>query len=78
MCIRDRATGKVLGTITRPNFEFGAPAKQVGPGQYQYTFTAQAPSGFDPTVTTTVAVDGNRDLTSFNLGTSTAPICGTA
>jgi len=68
-----QATGKVLGTITRPDFEIGGPAaKQVGPGQYQYTFVAQAPSGFDPSVTTTVAVDGNRDLTSFNFGTNYA------
>ena len=67
-----QATGKVLGTITRPDFELGSPATQVGPGQYQYTFTAKAPAGFDPTVTNTVGVAGNRDLTSFNLGTNYA------
>ena len=68
-----QATGKVLGTITRPDFEiFAEQPKQVAPGQYQYTFAAKAPSGFDPTVTTTVAVDGNRDLTAFNLGTNYA------
>jgi OmcA/MtrC family decaheme c-type cytochrome len=68
-----QATGKVLGTITRPDFEiFAGTPTQVAPGQYQYTFTAKAPSGFDPTVTTTVAVDGNRDLTAFNLGTNYA------
>jgi OmcA/MtrC family decaheme c-type cytochrome len=67
-----QVTGKVLGTITRPNFELGGTAKSLGSGQYQYTFQAQAPAGFDPTVTTTVAVDGNRDLTSFNLGISYA------
>jgi OmcA/MtrC family decaheme c-type cytochrome len=50
----------------------GGTVTQVGAGQYQYTFAAKAPSGFDPTATTTVAVDGNRDLTSFNLGTSYA------
>jgi OmcA/MtrC family decaheme c-type cytochrome len=66
------ATGKALGTITRPDFELGGTATQVGPGQYQYTFNAQAPSGFDPTVTTTVAVDGNRSLTAFGLGTNYA------
>jgi OmcA/MtrC family decaheme c-type cytochrome len=66
------ATGKALGTITRPNFELGAPATLVGPGQYQYTFTAKAPGGFDATATTTVAVDGNRNLTAFNLGTNYA------
>jgi OmcA/MtrC family decaheme c-type cytochrome len=66
------ATGKVLGTITRPDFELGSPATQVAPGQYQYTFQAKAPAGFDPSVTNTVAVEGNRDLTSFNLGTNYA------
>ncbi len=66
------ATGKVLGTVTRPDFEFGAPPTQVGPGQYQYTFTAKAPAGFDPTLTNTVAVDGNRNLTVFGLGTNYA------
>ena len=66
------ATGKALGTITRPDFELGGTATQVGAGQYQYTFVAKAPSGFDPTVTTTVAVDGNRNLTAFNLGTNYA------
>jgi len=64
------ATGKALGTVTRPDFEIGGPGTSVGPGQYQYTFQAQAPAGFDPTVTTTIAVNGTRDLTSFNLGTS--------
>jgi OmcA/MtrC family decaheme c-type cytochrome len=65
-------TGAVLGTITRPDFELGSPATQVAPGQYTYTFQAVAPAGFDPAVTTTVAVDGNRDLTPFNLPISYA------
>jgi OmcA/MtrC family decaheme c-type cytochrome len=69
----EQATGAVLGTITRPFFELGGgTTAQIGPGQYQYTFAAQAPSGFDPTVTTTVAVAGSRDLTPFDLGTSYA------
>jgi OmcA/MtrC family decaheme c-type cytochrome len=72
-----QATGKVLGTITRPDFELpafggGGTVTALGSGQYKYTFGAQVPAGSDPTVTTTVAVDGNRDLTSFNLGTSYA------
>ncbi len=69
----EQATGAVLGTITRPFFELGGgTSTSLGAGQYQYTFAAKAPAGFDPTVTTTVAVAGNRDLTSFNLGTSYA------
>ena len=67
-----QASGKALGTITRPNFELGGKATQVALGQYQYTFMAKAPAGFDATATTTVAVDGNRDLTAFNLGTNYA------
>ncbi len=67
-----QATGPVLGTITRPDFETGGTPTQVAAGQYQYTFKAQAPVGFDPTVTNTVAVNGIRDLTAFNFGTSYA------
>jgi len=64
------ATGPVLGTITRPTFEEGGTVTGVGPGQYQHTFKATAPSGFDPTTTYTVAVVGSRNLTAFNLGTN--------
>ncbi len=67
------ATGAALGTVTRPTFEEGGGAvKSLGNGQYQYTMLSQAPAGFDPTVTTTVAVVGSRNLTSFNLGTNYA------
>ncbi len=68
-----QVTGAVLGTITRPDFEqSGGKVAQIGPGQYKYTYAAHAPAGFDPTVTTTVAVDGSRDLTPFDLGISYA------
>ncbi len=68
-----QATGAVLGTITRPDFEqSGGALTSEGPGKYKYTYAAKAPAGFDPTVTTTVAVDGNRNLTPFDLGTSYA------
>ncbi len=67
------ATGAKLGTVTRPTFEEGGGTlTTVGPGQYQYTMTHQAPAGFDPTVTTTIGMSGSRDLTSFSLGTSYA------
>jgi OmcA/MtrC family decaheme c-type cytochrome len=63
------ATGKALGTIVRPDFETsGGTTTLVAPGQYQYTFAAKAPAGFDPTVTTTVAVNAIRNLTAFDLG----------
>ncbi len=67
------ATGAKLGTVTRPNFELGGGVlTSQGAGQYQYVFKAQAPAGFDPTVTTTIGMNGTRDLTLFNLGTSYA------
>jgi OmcA/MtrC family decaheme c-type cytochrome len=67
------ATGKALGTVTRPTFEEGGGTlTNVGAGQYQYTMTHMAPSGFDPTITTTVAIAASRNLTSFNLGTNYA------
>lgn len=66
------ATGSALGTITRPNFEFGGKTTQVAPGQYQYTFNAKAPAGFDATATSTVGLAGNRDLSTFNLGANYA------
>jgi len=50
----------------------GAPPTSLGAGQYQYTFTAQAPSGFDATATTTIGIAGNRNLTTYNLGTNYA------
>jgi OmcA/MtrC family decaheme c-type cytochrome len=71
------ATGAALGTIIRPDFELpafgsGTPPTSLGSGQYKYTFTGTATAGFDPTTTYTVAVDGNRDQTAFNLGISYA------
>jgi OmcA/MtrC family decaheme c-type cytochrome len=68
------ATGAKLGTVTRPTFEEGGGTLTPlsTPGQYQYTLKAQAPAGFDPTVTTTIGMSGSRDLTEFNLGTSYA------
>jgi OmcA/MtrC family decaheme c-type cytochrome len=69
------ATGPALGTITRPTFEEAKPTSgtpTATAGQYVYTFKAQAPAGFDQTVTYTVAVVGSRDLTVFNLGTNYA------
>ena len=67
----------MLGTITRPDFELQAPEggntpTSLGSGQYQYTFKARRPRDSIPRSLTTVAVDGNRDLTAFGLGTNYA------
>lgn len=41
-------------------------------GDYTYTFKTKAPASFDQTATHTVAVYGNRNLTSFEMGTNYA------
>ena len=65
------ATGAALGTVTRPTFETsGGTVTSLGSGQYTYVMAAKAPSGFDPTVTTTIGMNGSRNLTAFNLGTN--------
>ncbi len=75
--VTSSASGAALGTITRPDFEgplTGGPSPTATSvaGQYTYTFQAKAPAGFQAAATTTVGVAGNRDLTSFNLGTNYA------
>jgi len=65
-------TGAVSGTVTQAAGESNGTTTAVGPGQYQYAFKTQAPSGFDATVTHTIGIYGSRDLTVFNLGTSYA------
>jgi OmcA/MtrC family decaheme c-type cytochrome len=68
-----QATGKVLGTVTRPTFEeASSPGTALGPGQYQYTYAEKAPLGFDITQTVTVGIAASRNLTAFNLGTNYA------
>lgn len=65
-------TGAVSGTVTQAAGENKGTTTAVGPGQYQYTFTTQAPAGFDATVTHTIGIYGSRDLTPFNMGTDYA------
>jgi OmcA/MtrC family decaheme c-type cytochrome len=62
------------GTFVRPIAENNAstnttPGKltSLGNGQYQYVFGNKAPAGFDQTATHTLAVYGNRNLSSFSL-----------
>ena len=69
--VTSQATGKVLGTVTRPGFEIGGGTlTTLGPGQYQYVYKAKAPAGFDATATHTVGLVAARNLTAFNLGTN--------
>ena len=56
-----QATGENNGTWT-----------PKGNGDYTYTFRNRLPSGYDRTVTHTIHLYGNRNLTEFDLGTDTA------
>jgi OmcA/MtrC family decaheme c-type cytochrome len=67
------ATGTALGTIQQPGADSGGTTTTLSAaGQYQYTFHAKAPSGFDATATHTIGIYGSRNLTVYNLGTNFA------
>jgi OmcA/MtrC family decaheme c-type cytochrome len=66
------AIGTVLGTIQQPGADSGGKSTALAAGQYQYTFTTKAPSGYDATATHTIGIYGSRNLTVYNLGTNYA------
>jgi OmcA/MtrC family decaheme c-type cytochrome len=47
----------------------GGTQQQVGEGTYTYTFGRALPANYDTTVTHTVVLYGNRNLSEFDLGT---------
>ena len=50
----------------------GGTYARLADGQYRYTFATKAPSGFPATVTHTIGIYGNRNLSEFDLGTNYA------
>ncbi len=64
-----RSQTGTAGTYVNAGVDSGGALTQVGQGQYQYVFHTKAPANFDATATHTVAVYGNRNLTSFGLTT---------
>jgi OmcA/MtrC family decaheme c-type cytochrome len=52
----------------------GGTQQQVGEGTYTYTFGVALPANYDHTVTHTVVLYGNRNLTEFDLGTQYANV----
>ena len=57
-------------TAVQPASDSGGTYAQTAEGQYTYTFHTKAPSGFDPTTTTTIGMYASRDLSEFDLGTN--------
>ena len=66
------ATGAVSGTVNQPAADSGGTTQTVATGEYLYTFSTKAPSGFDPTASNRVGIYGSRNLTQFDLGTNFA------
>ncbi|MCS6803893.1 MAG: OmcA/MtrC family decaheme c-type cytochrome [Acidobacteriota bacterium] len=56
-------TGAALGTVDQAAADSGGTYAQVGPGTYTYTFGTTLPANYDRTVTHTVGVYANRDMT---------------
>jgi hypothetical protein len=70
------ATGAVSGTVNQPAADSGGTTQTVSTGEYVYTFSTKAPSGFDPTATNRVGIYGSRNLTQFDLETNFADATG--
>lgn len=56
-------------SATQASTDSGGTFEKVADGEYVYTFRTKAPSGYDRTATHTIGVQGNRNLTEFDMGT---------
>ncbi|HML17351.1 MAG TPA: OmcA/MtrC family decaheme c-type cytochrome [Bryobacteraceae bacterium] len=59
----------VGGTATQPTSDSGGTYVANADGSYTYTFGNKAPTGFDPTITTTIGIYASRNLSAFGLAT---------
>jgi OmcA/MtrC family decaheme c-type cytochrome len=66
------ATAPSGATATQAAADSGGTTQTVSTGEYIYTFSTKAPSGFDPTATHRIGIYGSRNLTQFSLGTNYA------
>jgi OmcA/MtrC family decaheme c-type cytochrome len=57
-------------TAQQAGADSGGTFAKVADGEYTYTFRTKAPASFDKTVTHTIGAYGRRDLSEFDLGTS--------
>lgn len=66
------ASGPVVPSTLQAAADSGGTYARLADGQYRYTFATKAPSGFSTTVTHTIGIYGNRNLSEFDLGTNYA------
>jgi OmcA/MtrC family decaheme c-type cytochrome len=66
------ASGAAVATTQQPSSDSGGTLTAMGNGAYQYVFKTKAPANFDKTATHTIGIYGNRNLTTYNLGTNYA------
>src|SRR5215203_1058518 len=66
------ASGAVVPSTQQAAADSGGTYTRLADGQYRYTFATKAPSGFPTTVTHTIGLYGNRNLSEFDLGTNYA------
>src|SRR5262245_14454118 len=66
------ASGAVVASTLQAAADSGGTYTRLADGQYRYTFGTKAPSGFSTTVTHTIGIYGNRNLSEFDLGTNYA------
>ena len=59
-------------TATQAAADSGGTTQTVSTGEYVYTFSTKAPSGFDASATHRIGIYGSRNLTQWNLGTNYA------
>ena len=59
-------------TATQAAGDSGGTYQTVATGEYIYTFSTKAPSGYDPTATHRIGIYGSRNLTQWDLGTNYA------
>ena len=66
------ASGAAVASTNQAGADAGGTFTTIAEGQYRYTFKTKAPAGYDRSVTHTIGVYGNRNLTEFDLGTNYA------
>ena len=72
-CLHDALSERrAVASTQQASSDSGGTYTKLADGQYRYTFATKAPSGFSTTVTHTIGIYGNRNLSEFDLGTDYA------